>query len=68
MTQTGGPRVFGICPTSQTKALPDEETVRDTICAFVSDEFELLLRIGEVEEGQLGGEPVRARGDILAVI
>jgi hypothetical protein len=32
------------------------------------DEFELLLRIGEVEEGLLGGEPARARGDIRALI
>jgi hypothetical protein len=32
------------------------------------DEFDLLLRIGEVEEGLPGGEPARARGDIRAVI
>lgn len=30
------------------------------------DEFDLL--IGKVEEGLLGGEPARARGDIRAVI
>ena len=65
-----------ICPTSNllTKALPDEDAVRDTIRAFkdagvsftiatdgpemmrthLRDEFELLLRIGALEEGELG--------------
>ncbi len=65
-----------ICPTSNllTKALPDEDAVRDTFRAFkdagvpftiatdgpemmrthLRDEFELLLRIGALEEGELG--------------
>jgi adenosine deaminase len=65
-----------ICPTSNllTKALPDEDAVRDTIRAFkdagvsftiatdgpemmrthLRDEFKLLLRIGALEEGELG--------------
>ena len=68
--------VLDICPTSNllTKALPDEEAVRDTFRAFsahgvpftiatdgpemmrthLRDEFELLLRIGAVDEEQLG--------------
>jgi hypothetical protein len=29
-------RALGICPTSQTKRSPDEEAIRDTICAFFS--------------------------------
>ena len=65
-----------ICPTSNllTKALADEEAVRDTFRAFVDhgvpftiatdgpemmrthlrDEFELLLRIGALDEDELG--------------
>ena len=68
--------VLEICPTSNllTRALPDEEAVRDTFRAFsehdvqftiatdgpemmrthLRDEFELLLRIGAVDEAQLG--------------
>jgi adenosine deaminase len=68
--------VLEICPTSNllTKALPDEEAVRDTFRAFsehgvpftiatdgpemmrthLRDEFELLLKIGAVDEEQLG--------------
>ena len=68
--------VLEICPTSNllTKALPDEDAVRDTFRAFsehgvpftiatdgpemmrthLRDEFELLLRIGAVDESQLG--------------
>ena len=64
-----------ICPTSNllTKALPDEDAVRDTFRAFsaagvpftiatdgpemmrthLRDEFELLLRIGALDEGEL---------------
>ena len=64
-----------ICPTSNllTKALPDEDAVRETIRTFkkagvpftiatdgpemmrthLRDEFELLLRIGALEEGEL---------------
>jgi adenosine deaminase len=67
--------VLEICPTSNllTKALPDEDAVRDTFRAFTDhevpftiatdgpemmrthlrDEFELLLRIGAVDEEQL---------------
>ena len=67
--------VLELCPTSNllTKALPDEEALRDTFRAFAEhevqftiatdgpemmrthlrDEFELLLRIGALEEGQL---------------
>jgi adenosine deaminase len=67
--------VLEICPTSNllTKALPDEDAVRDTFRAFthhevpftiatdgpemmrthLRDEFELLLRIGAVDEEQL---------------
>ena len=65
-----------ICPTSNllTKALPDEDAVRDTLRAFkgagvaftiatdgpemmrthLRDEFDLLLRIGALEETELG--------------
>jgi adenosine deaminase len=65
-----------ICPTSNllTKALPNEDAVRDIFRAFkdagvpftiatdgpemmrthLRDEFELLLRIGALEEGELG--------------
>jgi adenosine deaminase len=68
--------VLEICPTSNllTKALPDEDAVRDTFRAFsehgvaftiatdgpemmrthLRDEFELLLKIGAVDEEQLG--------------
>jgi adenosine deaminase len=68
--------VLEICPTSNllTKALPDEEAVRDTFRAFsehgvpftiatdgpemmrthLRDEFELLLRIGAIDESELG--------------
>jgi adenosine deaminase len=68
--------VLEICPTSNllTKALPNEEAVRDTFRAFsehgvpftiatdgpemmrthLRDEFELLLKIGAVDECQLG--------------
>jgi adenosine deaminase len=68
--------VLEICPTSNllTKALPDEDAVRDTFRAFIEhgvqftiatdgpemmrthlrDEFELLLKIGAVDEEQLG--------------
>jgi adenosine deaminase len=67
--------VLEICPTSNllTKALPDEDAVRDTFREFsqhgvpftiatdgpemmrthLRDEFELLLRIGAVDEGEL---------------
>lgn len=74
MTQTGGPRVLGVCPDLANEGASDEEAVGDTIRALVNhrvpfmiatdglemmrtqlrDEFELLLRIGEVEEGLLG--------------
>jgi adenosine deaminase len=68
--------VLEICPTSNllTKALPDEEALRDTFRALAEhevqftiatdgpemmrthlrDEFELLLKIGAVDEAQLG--------------
>jgi adenosine deaminase len=68
--------VLEICPTSNllTKALHDEDAVRDTFRAFIEhavpftiatdgpemmrthlrDEFELLLKIGAVDEEQLG--------------
>jgi adenosine deaminase len=68
--------VLEICPTSNllTKALPDDDAVRDTFRAFIEhgvpftiatdgpemmrthlrDEFELLLKIGAVDEEQLG--------------
>ena len=64
-----------ICPTSNllTKALPDEEAVRDTFRTFAAhgvaftiatdgpemmrthlrDEFELLLRVGALDEDEL---------------
>jgi adenosine deaminase len=88
--------VLEICPTSNllTKALPDEEAVRDTFRTFVEhgvqftiatdgpemmrthlrDEFELLLRIGAIDEDELteanarGHEAsfVRGRATILA--
>ena len=67
--------VLEVCPTSNllTKALPDEDAVRDTFRAFTDhnvpftiatdgpemmrthlrDEFELLLRLGAVDEAQL---------------
>jgi adenosine deaminase len=67
--------VLEICPTSNllTKALPDEDALRETFRAFsehavpftiatdgpemmrthLRDEFELLLRIGAVDEGEL---------------
>jgi adenosine deaminase len=67
--------VLEICPTSNllTRALPDEEAVRDTFRAFVEngvaftiatdgpemmrthlrDEFELLARIGALDEDEL---------------
>jgi adenosine deaminase len=67
--------VLEICPTSNllTKALPDEEALRDTFRAFTEhgvpftiatdgpemmrthlrDEFELLLRIGAIDESEL---------------
>jgi adenosine deaminase len=67
--------VLEICPTSNllTKALPDEDAVRDTFRAFVEhgvaftiatdgpemmrthlrDEFELLLRVGALDEDEL---------------
>ena len=73
-----------ICPTSNllTKALPDEEAVRDTFRAFLvhgvqftiatdgpemmrthlRDEFELLLKIGAVDEEQLGEANRRGHG------
>ena len=72
----GAEIVLEICPTSNllTKALPDEDAVRDTFRTFVEhgvqftiatdgpemmrthlrDEFELLLRIGALEEGEPG--------------
>jgi adenosine deaminase len=78
--------VLEICPTSNllTKALPDEEAVRDTIRRFVEhgvaftiatdgpemmrthlrDEFELLLRIGALDEDEL--REANARGHSAA--
>jgi adenosine deaminase len=78
--------VLEICPTSNllTKALPDEEAVRDTIRAFVEhgvaftiatdgpemmrthlrDEFELLVRIGALDEDDL--REANARGHAAA--
>jgi adenosine deaminase len=78
--------VLEICPTSNilTKALPDDEAVRDTIRAFVEhgvaftiatdgpemmrthlrDEFELLLRIGALDEEEL--REANARGHSAA--
>jgi adenosine deaminase len=78
--------VLEICPTSNllTKALPDEEAVRDTIRRFVEhgvaftiatdgpemmrthlrDEFDLLLRIGALDEDEL--REANARGHSAA--
>ena len=77
-----------ICPTSNllTKALPDEDAVRDTFRAFTEakvpftiatdgpemmrthlrDEFELLLRIGALEENGLS--EANARGHAVSFI
>jgi adenosine deaminase len=77
-----------ICPTSNllTKALPDENAVRDTLRAFAKaevpftiatdgpemmrthlrDEFELLLRIGALEEQELS--EANARGHVVAFV
>jgi adenosine deaminase len=77
-----------ICPTSNllTKALPNEEAVRDTFRAFVKagvpftiatdgpemmrthlrDEFELLLRIGALEEPELA--EANARGHEVSFV
>jgi len=77
-----------ICPTSNllTKALPDEDAVRDTFRAFAKaevpftiatdgpemmrthlrDEFELLLRIGALEEKGLG--EANARGHQVSFV
>jgi adenosine deaminase len=78
--------VLEICPTSNllTKALPDEEAVRETFRTFAEhgvpftiatdgpemmrthlrDEFELLLRIGALDETQL--REANARGHAAA--
>ena len=78
--------VLEICPTSNllTKALPDEDAVRDTFRAFVDagvsftiatdgpemmrthlrDEFELLFRIGALDENEL--REANARGHAAA--
>ncbi|MGH3066496.1 MAG: adenosine deaminase family protein, partial [Gaiellaceae bacterium] len=78
--------VLEICPTSNllTKALPDEDAVRETIRRFVDhgvaftiatdgpemmrthlrDEFELLLRIGALDGGEL--REANARGHAAA--
>jgi adenosine deaminase len=78
--------VLEICPTSNllTKALPDEDAVRETIRQFVEngvaftiatdgpemmrthlrDEFELLLRIGALDEDEL--REANARGHAAA--
>ena len=78
--------VLEICPTSNllTKALPDEEAVRETMRRFVEggvpftiatdgpemmrthlrDEFELLRRIGALDENEL--EEANARGHAAA--
>ncbi len=78
--------VLEICPTSNllTKALPDEEAVRETVRRFVEhgvaftiatdgpemmrthlrDEFELLLRIGALDEDEL--REANARGHAAA--
>ena len=78
--------VLEICPTSNllTKALPDEDAVRETIRQFVDndvlftiatdgpemmhthlrDEFELLLRIGALDEDEL--REANARGHAAA--
>jgi adenosine deaminase len=80
--------VLEICPTSNllTKALPDEDAVRDTIRRFVEngvlftiatdgpemmrthlrDEFELLLRIGALDEDEI--REANARGHAAAFI
>jgi hypothetical protein len=55
-------------PSSTTGAVHDRHRRPGDDAHTARDEFELLLRIGEVEEGPLGGEPARARGDIRAVI
>jgi adenosine deaminase len=74
--------VLEICPTSNllTKALPDEDAVRDTIRTFsnhgvaftiatdgpemmqthLRDEFELLLRVGALDEDELRAANARA--------
>ena len=74
--------VLEICPTSNllTKALPDEDAVRDTIRTFsdhgvaftiatdgpemmqthLRDEFELLLRVGALDEEELRAANARA--------
>jgi adenosine deaminase len=74
--------VLEICPTSNllTKALPDEEAVRDTFRAFAEhgvaftiatdgpemmrthlrDEFELLLRVGALDDDELRAANDRA--------
>jgi adenosine deaminase len=74
--------VLEICPTSNllTKALPDEDAVRDTIRMFsehgvaftiatdgpemmqthLRDEFELLLRVGALDEDELRAANARA--------
>jgi adenosine deaminase len=80
--------VLEICPTSNllTRALADEEAVRETFRAFVEhdvaftiatdgpemmhthllDEFEMLLRIGALDKGEL--EQANARGHAAAFI
>jgi adenosine deaminase len=77
-----------ICPTSNllTKALPDEDAVRETFRKFVEhgvqftiatdgpemmrthlrDEFELLLRIGALDEDE--AREANARGHVSAFI
>jgi adenosine deaminase len=77
-----------ICPTSNllTKALPDEDAVRDTFRAFTAaevpftiatdgpemmrthlrDEFELLVRIGALDEGEL--EAANQRGHDVSFV
>jgi adenosine deaminase len=77
-----------ICPTSNllTKALPDENAVRDTFRAFTAaevpftiatdgpemmrthlrDEFELLVRIGALDEGEL--EAANQRGHDVSFV
>jgi adenosine deaminase len=78
--------VLEICPTSNllTRALPDEDSVRETIRTFVEngvaftiatdgpemmrthlrDEFDLLLRIGALDDGEL--QEANARGHAAA--
>jgi adenosine deaminase len=80
--------VLEICPTSNllTKALPDEEAVRDTFRTFsehgvaftiatdgpemmqthLRDEFELLLRVGALDEDEL--RAANARGHAAAFL